>query len=166
MRGFFSLREKIRRGCGRPTRKFSPSRNRSRSITGRERRYCSRGTCSLVGHADTTNLHVFRSQSMSLSMAAYDGWNGLPFAFAISSRVGEPKHILVALRFCELQFSGGVRKTEETPLNRSLWNPLSCFAISIGRDVTRNRDECNQIKNFKLETSIFFFIDLIITCIE
>lgn len=26
-------------------------------------------------------------------------WNGLPFAFAISSRVGEPKHILVALRF-------------------------------------------------------------------
>lgn len=101
----------------------------------RKKRYCPRGTYSLVRHADTTNLHVFRSRSMCLSMAAHDGWNGLPFAFAISSRVGESQDTLIALRFCELRFSPGDRRE---PIKSKFVEPsllFCCFYWSMIREL-------------------------------
>ncbi|KYM93634.1 hypothetical protein ALC62_15769 [Cyphomyrmex costatus] len=82
-----------------------------------EARYCSRGTCSLVRHADTTNLHVFRSWSMCLSVAAYTMAGTVfrsPLPFHRRAKT------LVALRFCELRFSGVAQKTEESQPDRGV----------------------------------------------
>jgi len=83
---------------------------------------CSHGTCSLVrtripriGYPRT--CRYFGPGAWCPSMSAMAGTvfrSASPF-----HRELESQDSLAALRFCELRFSGGVRKTEENPLNRS-----------------------------------------------